>query len=473
MFHVVIHSKKPLFGNNLKTSPNFRPQFKIKSMNIEEIYEIYKKNPVVTTDSRNITNGCLFFSLKGETFDGNAFAEQAIALGAAFAVIDNPVTRTSVRDSKIKDRLILVNNVLQTLQNLATHHRRQFDIPVIAIAGSNGKTTTKELVASVMNSHYRTHFTKGNFNNHIGVPLTLLQLTESHEAAIIEIGANHQGETHDLCLILEPTHGVVTNMGKDHLEGFGGIEGVKKGNSEIYRWLAKNRKTVFVNEDEPFLKEWLPKEGLHKVFYHQTKTLSMLTPQYQARLDTAAPLLKVSFLDEKGTVLHINTQIVGDYNFANISTAVAIGKYFKVPGAKICQALSDYVPSMNRSQLLKHGEATVILDAYNANPSSLSLALKNLAQMPQTKKVAIIGDMFELGEESETEHAAIYDLAKSLNFNTLITVGQLFAKVPENTEGVFPNNQEAKEWFKNQNFDADTCILIKGSRGMKLEVLIG
>jgi UDP-N-acetylmuramoyl-tripeptide--D-alanyl-D-alanine ligase len=435
-------------------------------MNIEDIYEIFKIHPIVTTDSRNITEGCLFFALKGETFDGNAYAEKALEAGAAYAFIDNP-------DFKKNDRLILVENVLKTLQNLATYHRRQFDIPVIAIAGSNGKTTTKELVAAVMNSHYRTHFTKGNFNNHIGVPLTLLQLTADHEAAVIEIGANHQGETHDLCVILEPTHGVVTNMGKDHLEGFGGIEGVKKGNSEIYRWLAKNRKAVFVNEDEPFLKDWLPKQGLHKIFYHQTKTLSMAAPQYLARLDEAAPLLKVSFLDEKGTVLHVNTQIVGDYNFANISTALAIGKYFKVPGEKICKALSEYVPSMNRSQLLKYGEATVILDAYNANPSSLSLALKNLAQMPQPKKVAIIGDMFELGDESDVEHQAIYDLAKSLNFNTLITVGKLFAKVPSNTEGgIFATNIEAKEWFKSQNFDADTCILIKGSRGMKLEVLI-
>ena len=435
-------------------------------MNIEAIYEIFKTYPTVTTDSRSITEGCLFFALKGETFDGNTFAEKSIDNGAAFAFIDNP-------KFKKNDRCILVNDVLTTLQNLATHHRRQFDIPVIAIAGSNGKTTTKELVAAVMNSHYPTHFTKGNFNNHIGVPLTLLQLTKKHEAAVIEIGANHQGETHDLCVILEPTHGIVTNMGKDHLEGFGSIEGVKKGNSEIYRWLAANKKTVFVNEDEAFLMDWLPKEGLHKIFYHHTDNLSMDTPQYGARLDTAAPLLKVSFLDEKGEILHVDTQIVGDYNFANISTALAIGKYFKVPCKKIQKAISDYVPSMNRSQLTKYGEATVILDAYNANPSSLSLALKNLAQMPQSKKIAIIGDMFELGNESETEHQAIFDLAKSLNFNTLVTVGQLFAKVPNNTEGgVFPTNQEAKEWFKREHFDADTCILIKGSRGMKLEILL-
>ncbi len=435
-------------------------------MAIEEIYQIFKIHPIVTTDSRKITEGCLFFALKGETFDGNVFAQKALLDGAAFAIVDNPAYKTS-------DRMLLVDDVLTTLQNLATHHRRQFDIPMIAIAGSNGKTTTKELVAAVMNSHYNTHFTKGNFNNHIGVPLTLLQLTEDHEAAVIEIGANHQGETHDLCVILEPTHGVVTNMGKDHLEGFGGIEGVKKGNSEIYRWMAKHRGTVFVNEDEMYLQEWLPTEGLHKIFYHKSETLSMETPQYQARLDRAAPLLKVSFLDEKGHVLHIDTQIVGDYNFANISTALTIGKYFKVPAVKICQAISDYVPSMNRSQLTKYGAATVILDAYNANPSSLALALKNLAQMPQKKKVAIIGDMFEMGDESDAEHKEIYELAKSLNFNTLVTVGYAFAKTDSHTEGVsFNTNQAAKEWFKSQNFDAETCILIKGSRGMKLEILL-
>lgn len=434
-------------------------------MNIDEIYKIFRTNPIVTTDSRNITEGCLFFALKGETFDGNLFAQKALDEGAAFAIIDNP-------DFKQNDRFILVEDVLKTLQNLATHHRRQFDIPFIAIAGSNGKTTTKELVAAVMNSQYNTHFTKGNFNNHIGVPLTLLKLTEAQEAAVIEIGANHQGETHDLCVILEPTHGVVTNMGKDHLEGFGGIEGVKMGNSEIYRWLANNRGTVFVNEDEPFLKEWLPEEGLHKIFYHQNVNLSMSDPRYQARLDTAAPLLKVSFLSEKGEILQVDTHIVGDYNFANVMTAIAIGKYFKVPGRKISKAISEYVPSMNRSQLVKHGKATVILDAYNANPSSLSLALKSLAQMPQKNKIAIIGDMFELGEESDTEHKAVYDLAKSLNFNTLVAVGHAFAKIAVTTEGgIFESNKEAKEWFEKQHFDADTCILIKGSRGMKLEVL--
>ena len=438
-------------------------------MKIEAIYEIFKSNPIVTTDSRKITEGCLFFALKGENFDGNTFAEKAIELGAEKAIIDNP-------EYLKNDRCILVNDVLTTLQNLATHHRRQFDMPIIAIAGSNGKTTTKELVAAVMNSQYNTHFTKGNFNNHIGVPLTVLQLNEEHEAAVIEIGANHQGETHDLCVILEPTHGVVTNMGKDHLEGFGSIEGVKMGNSEIYRWLANHRGTVFVNGDEPFLQDWLPKEGLHKIYYHQTQELSMETPQYEARLDTSAPLLKVSFLDEKGKVLSVETQIVGDYNFANINTALAIGKYFKVPGHKISKALSAYLPSMNRSQLIKYSDATIILDAYNANPSSLSLALKNLAQMPQKKKIAIIGDMFELGDESDNEHKAIYELAKSLNFNTLVTVGKLFSKVIPNmphTEGsVFETTQAAKVWFENQHFDVDTCILIKGSRGMKLEVLL-
>jgi UDP-N-acetylmuramoyl-tripeptide--D-alanyl-D-alanine ligase len=440
-------------------------------MQLEALYQLFKKHPSVTTDSRQITEGCLFFALKGETFDGNTFAEQAIEKGAAYAIIDDARLKTN-------DRLILVENVLSTLQSLATHHRHQFDIPVIAIAGSNGKTTTKELVAAVMSSHYQTHYTKGNFNNHIGVPLTLLQLTDEHEVAIIEIGANHQGETHDLCVILEPTHGVVTNMGKDHLEGFGGIEGVKKGNSEIYRWLAAHRGTVFVNEDEPFLQDWLPTEGLRKIFYRHADMPVLQTPQYEARLDSVAPLLSISFVDEKGEMLHAKTQIVGAYNFANILTAIAIGKYFKVPAWKIRNAVANYVPSMNRSQLLKYGEATVILDAYNANPSSLALALKNLAQMPQPKKTAIIGDMFELGEEAAAEHLAILNLAKSLNFNQIVVVGENFKQQYIASDShppavlSFGKTTEAKDWFLTQAFDADTCLLIKGSRGMRLESLL-
>lgn len=438
-------------------------------MNIEEIYKIFKKqHQKITTDSRKIEKGIIFWALKGDNFDGNKFADTALAEGAAYAVVDNPSVATSPKH-------ILVEDTLKALQNLATHHRRQFDMPIICIAGSNGKTTTKELVAAVMSSHYDTHFTRGNFNNHIGVPLTLLQLNAEHEAAIIEIGANHLHETHELCCIAEPTHGLVTNMGKDHLEGFGSFEGVLKANSEIYEWLAQNRKTVFVNEDEPYLKECLPAEGLHKIFYQRTETLSMQTPQYQARLESADPFLKISFQDENGDTLTLQTQIVGEYNFANILTAIAIGKYFKVPAFKIRNAISSYVPSMNRSQLLKHASgATIILDAYNANPSSMLSALKSFAKLSQPNKVAIIGDMLEMGEASAQEHRDMQEFAKSLNFNKIIFVGKEFGAVYEAADNTlyFDKNTDAKAWFEQQQFDENTAIFLKGSRGIKLEIIV-
>ena len=458
----------------------------------EELYQIFQKHPSVTTDTRRITEGSIFFALKGDTFDGNTFAERALELGAAYAVIDNP-------DFQKNERIYLVDNVLTALQDLARHHRRQFDIPFIAITGSNGKTTTKELVAAVMNTRYNTLFTKGNFNNHIGVPLTLLQVTDDHEAAIIEMGANHQGEIDLLCRIAEPTHGLITNIGKAHLEGFGGIEGVKKGKSEMYRWLAAHNGTLFINESEAFLQDLAPVNA-RKIFYRHVENPSKHTPQYEVRLDSVDPFLNLSFLSERGEIMPIHTQIVGIYNFNNIMTAIAVGKYFKVPTIRIQKAITNFVPEMNRSQVVKYGEATLILDAYNANPSSMRQALLNLAAMPQAKKVAIIGDMRELGEESPAEHLEILNLAKSLNFNNLVTVGTEFGRFYtegssnfgfqisdvgktsseirnhkseiENTEGShFSTNLEAKEWFKNQSFDSDTCILIKGSRGMKLEVL--
>jgi UDP-N-acetylmuramoyl-tripeptide--D-alanyl-D-alanine ligase len=439
----------------------------------EQLYSFFQKYPVVTTDTRQIRGGAIFFALKGETFDGNTFAERALELGAAFAVIDNP-------EYQKNERLLLVNDVLTALQDLARHHRRQFDIPFIAITGSNGKTTTKELVAAVMNKRYNTLFTKGNFNNHIGVPLTLLKVTDKHEAAIIEMGANHQGEIDLLCSIAEPTHGLITNIGKAHLEGFGGIEGVKKGKSEMYRWLAAHKGTLFINESEFFLKELAPRKA-KKVLYSRSEDLTA-PPQYKARLDAVDPFLSLSFLNRMGNIVSVQTQIVGIYNFNNILTAIAVGKYFKVPATKIQQAIADFVPEMNRSQVVKYGEATLILDAYNANPSSMRQALLNLAAMPQAKKVAIIGDMRELGAESAAEHIEILTLAQSLKFTELVTVGNDFghahASNVQNTEGGisspekhFVTNLEAKEWFKNQTFDKNTCILIKGSRGMKLEVL--
>jgi UDP-N-acetylmuramoyl-tripeptide--D-alanyl-D-alanine ligase len=435
-------------------------------MMIENLYKIFQQHPHIVTDSRRITAGCLFFALKGETFDGNAFAEKAIIDGAAYAIIDNA-------DFKKTEQYILVEDVLRTLQQLATHHRRQFDFPVIGIAGSNGKTTTKELVSAVMSKQYNAHFTKGNLNNHIGVPLTLLELHEDHEVAIVEMGANHQEELWELCEIAEPTHGLITNIGKEHLEGFGGLEGVKKGESEIYHWLSKHNGTVFVNDDEEFLQELLPKHGLHIVNYQRHHAPSLENMPYEITLESAEPYLKVGFLNVKGEMLHAQSHLIGEYNFGNLSTAIAIGKYFKVPSSKIKEAIENYTPSMNRSQVLtlKNG-TTIILDAYNANPTSMQHALRSLAKMPQKNKIAIIGDMFELGEYSENEHQETLDIAKSLKFKELVTVGKQFFEV--NTEGglKFEKTEEAKDWFQKKRFGKATCILIKASRSMRLETLL-
>lgn len=438
---------------------------------IETLYSIFQQYQTVTTDSRHITEGCIFFALKGDNFDGNQFAEKALASGAICAVVDNP-------DVKKDDRYILVDDVLTTLQDLARYHRRQFYFPVIAITGSNGKTTTKELIAAVMSTRYNTHYTKGNLNNHIGVPLTLLQLNVEHEVAIIEMGANHQGEIDLLCRIAEPTHGLVTNMGKAHLEGFGGVEGVRKGKSEMYRWLAAHHGTIFLNEDEPFLKDYIPYDA-RIVSYCRSNCPSLTTPQYEVTSESSEGFLKVGFLNSKGQMLHALTNLIGEYNFANVATAVAIGKYFKVPTIRVKEAIENYVPSMNRSQLVNYKEGViVIMDAYNANPTSMRHALLNLAKMSQACKVALIGDMRELGQESYQEHQDILTLAQSLHFNILATVGTEFGKVHQistvnaSSEYHFETNSDAKNWFQNLSLKSDTCVLIKGSRGMRLETLL-
>ncbi len=429
-----------------------------------DLYQIFLKNSVVCIDSRKIKSGCIFFALKGENFNGNTFAKQAIEIGAAYAVIDEAAYQ-------LDEKYILVNDVLTALQKLAQHHRRRFNFPVIAITGSNGKTTTKELCAAVMNIQYRTLFTQGNLNNHIGVPLTLLQLTDTHEAAIIEMGANHQGEIDFLCRLAEPTHGLITNIGKAHLEGFGGLKGVKRGKSEMYRWLAANGGTIFVNESERFLKNLVPKNTSY-IGYKQSQRLNKTGKNCEVRLQKITPFLSAVFFDEKENLQQIETQLIGVYNFFNLLTAICIGKYFKVSGEKIKKSLSEYIPNMNRSQILYRSDgATIILDAYNANPSSMQPALLNLKTMSQKNKIAIIGDMFELGPESVVEHQNLLNFAKTLDFNLLITVGKNFAQTGGN-RFYFETTEAAQKWFAGQIFDTDTCILIKGSRGMHLETLL-
>jgi UDP-N-acetylmuramoyl-tripeptide--D-alanyl-D-alanine ligase len=429
---------------------------------IDILYHLYTLHPNVVTDSRKITKDCLFFALKGDNFNGNQYAEAALKQGASFAIIDDLQYKSS-------ENCLVVKDVLTTLQNLARHHRRQFDIPVIAITGSNGKTTTKELMASVMESHYPTHYTKGNLNNHIGVPLTLLSMTHNAEVAIIEMGANHQLEIDALCHIAEPTHGLITNIGKAHLEGFGGFEGVIKGKSEMYKYLNSHKGTVFVNLDEPILAD-LSKDIVRKIRYKSSEDLRMTHPEIEAKLTANEPFLVVDFLSETGEVVTVNTQLIGEYNFNNIMTAIAVGKYFKVPASKIKTSLEQYIPANNRSQVMEYKGAKLILDAYNANPSSMRLALLNLSNIHATNKVAILGEMRELGQESEKEHQEIFDLAQSLGFDTLVTIGTQFGKADKSTHH-FDTTPSAKIWFDTQSFEGHT-LLIKGSRGMQLETLI-
>lgn len=430
---------------------------------IEFIYSLFQKHPKVITDSRKIEDGCLFFALKGDRFNGNEYADEAIQKGAAYAIIDEEKYQKG-------DKTILVDDVLATLQRLATFHRRRMLIPIIGITGSNGKTTTKELISAVLNSQYYCHFTKGNFNNHIGVPLTLLELTSDHEVAIIEMGANHVGEINLLCKIAEPTHGLITNIGKAHLEGFGGIEGVKKGKSELYKFIKWQNGVAFVNMDEPFLTKL--SEGISKrVFYKKSKKPDLAEAPYETILFEESPFVKVGFLDNNNELVTIQSQLIGHYNFNNIMTAISIGRYFRVRPKRIKEAIENYISSNNRSQLVDKGTNTFILDAYNANPTSMKNAIAAFGQINANKKIAILGDMLELGEFSKDEHEKIIQQAIDLNLEQIILVGNEFGKVQINGVQHFENVNDLKEWFSKQDFQ-ETHFLLKGSRGIRLEQLL-
>jgi UDP-N-acetylmuramoyl-tripeptide--D-alanyl-D-alanine ligase len=437
-------------------------------ISIPELYAIYRQHPIVCTDTRQLTPGCIFFALKGENFDGKEFAKQALEQGAAYAIIDDAAFRKN-------DKYLLVPNALKALQNLATHHRRHFDIPIIAIGGSNGKTTTKELVASVLASHYPCHSTKGNLNNHIGVPLTLLAMPDETEVAVIEMGANQPGDIALLCEIAHPTHGLLTNIGKEHLEGFGSLEGVKKAEGELYRYLAQHNGWAFVNLSEKYLPA-MTRRHRRKIGYARTETLLAKEDEetIKVMLTGEAPFIRAAFLsDESGSVVEVQTQLIGRHNFSNVMTAIALGIYFKVPAEKIKSALENYVPSNNRSQLLQRGSNTIFLDAYNANPSSMRPALESLRAMPGERKVAILGDMLELGAESRKEHEAILRFAAQQKPDVLALVGPEFGRTNFKKFGAlhFPDTAAAKKWFDQQHFE-NSLILIKGSRGMRLEQLV-
>ena len=438
----------------------------MKTMNTQELYELYLKHPRVAIDSRKVESGSLFFAIKGERFDGNQFADTALAAGAAYAIVDDPAVASGNRN-----RCILVNDSLQALQELARHHRRQFFIPVIAITGSNGKTTTKELLAAVLRSHYRLHYTQGNLNNHIGVPLTLLAMPPGLEVAIIEMGANHQMEIDFLCRIAEPSHGLITNIGKAHLEGFGGIEGVKKGKSELYRFLAEVDGMAFVNRDERFL-ESLAAPVKKKVFYRRSEHPSLSERDLEVKLLDTRPFVRVAFIDKEGKAYQVNSHLIGAYNFNNIMTAVAVGKYFKVPCEKIVRAIEAYIPANMRSQIVERGGNTFVLDAYNANPSSMREAILTFAAMEGQPKIVILGDMLELGEDSLPEHERIAELVAQQGLDDAVFVGPEFEK-PARSAGFrhFSDVAALKLWFDVQHF-RDCHFLIKGSRGIGLEAVL-
>jgi UDP-N-acetylmuramoyl-tripeptide--D-alanyl-D-alanine ligase len=424
-------------------------------MEITQLYQHFLECTGISTDTRKIQPGSMFVALKGDNFDANAFAAEAIAKGAAYAVIDDAQYQTA-------DNLLLVEDTLTALQQLAQHHRRQLGLPVIGLTGSNGKTTTKELINAVLSRQYNTKATVGNLNNHIGVPLTLLSFSAETEIGIVEMGANHQKEIELLCSVAEPNFGYITNFGKAHLEGFGGFEGVIIGKSELYNYLKDNTKTAFVNLDDPIQAE-------------KTATL----PRFTFSSDNYDGNIKVSNIEANPMVsliyndLHIQSHLIGSYNAANISAAIAIGNYFKVPDNQIKAAIEGYIPSNNRSQLMEHNGNTIIMDAYNANPSSMAAAVANFQQLDKQRKTAILGDMFELGEESSEEHRRIIMLLSAQTDIEVYFVGKDFYynRIEKKNLHFHMTFEALKNDLSNTKFTKNT-ILIKGSRGMALERIL-
>ena len=424
-------------------------------MQIQDLYSIFLLHPSIQTDTRKLQPGDLFFALRGPSFNGNLFAKQALDAGAAYVVIDEPITFAD-------DRLIETTGVLQTLQDLAKYHRQQFTIPFLAITGSNGKTTTKELVSEVLATTFKTSTTKGNLNNHIGVPLTILSIQKDAEVAVIEMGANHQKEIEGYCRYTMPTHGIITNCGKAHLEGFGGEEGVKKGKGELFDYLRLNGGTAFIMNDYGYLQEM--SKGIPVI-----KTYGTAEADIAGVADKTAGFLQVEMT--KGTTIKkIATNLVGEYNLPNVLAAVAVGKYFMVTDVAIKNALTSYVPSNSRSQMIERGTNKIILDAYNANPTSMKAAIENFAKMEGANKILLLGGMMELGTESIAEHEAIVKLIDENKWKAVVLVGGDFAKI-KHGHLYFPNYAEAKEWLDEQHLE-NSKLLVKGSRSMQMEKVV-
>lgn len=435
---------------------------------IDALYAHYLQHSQVTTDSRSVPTGSLFFALKGERFDGNQYAQKAITLGAAFAVVDDPDVAT-----QIGAKALLVPDGLKALQQLAHHHRLQLKMPILAITGSNGKTTSKELVASVMSQQYKVHFTAGNFNNHIGLPLTILQIGPDIEMAILEMGANHQGEIAELSRIAAPTHGLITNIGEAHLEGFGGIEGVKIGKGELYHYLAENGGVAFVNLDSEHLPTMAREAGIERsINYLSSEQPTLMQPAIETKLLATSPNVVVAIINNDGNLLTAHTNLPGIHNFENVKTAVAVGKYFKVPPVKIVAGLEGYLPENNRSQRISLNGINFFLDAYNANPSSVAASLKAFVEMCPAPRTAILGDMLELGDVSPAAHLRIATLAMDLGLDQVVLVGPLYAKAAQALNFPhFPDAASVKKWFWEQDIKGHT-VFIKASRSIQLETLL-
>lgn len=423
-------------------------------MNIQALYKLFLSSTGITTDTRKIEKGNLFFALKGENFNGNEFALPALNAGANFAIVDETIEENH--------QLIKVNSVLETLQELAKFHLEQFKVPVLAITGSNGKTTTKELIHAVVSKKFKTYTTKGNFNNHIGIPLTILSVKSDAEFVIIEMGANHLGEIASYCRIVQPDYGIITNCGKAHLEGFGSEEGVRKGKGELYDYLREHMGGAFVYNEAPYLRDMA--RGIASIITYGVSPSCAISGNIYGTDEK----LSIQLNNAEKTIIH--TQLIGQYNLPNVLAAITVGRFFGIGLDDIKNAIEAYTPTNSRSQLVEKYGAKIILDAYNANPSSMKTAIENLIKIPHGRKVLMIGSMAELGDATSQEHLHIIELIRSAKWDHVVLVGPHFATYSSEFM-YFKNAEEAKEWFKNIDWTG-AYILVKGSRSQEMEKII-
>ena len=423
-------------------------------MSIIDLYDLFIHNPQITTDSRNCPKGSIFFALKGDKFDGNQYAGKALASGCVYAVIDNP-------DYYIGERTILVDNVLKTLQQLAHHHRKVLGLPIIGITGTNGKTTTKELLAAVLSTKFNLLYTEGNFNNHIGVPLTLLRLTHDHEMAVIEMGASHPGDIKELVDIVHPNYGIITNVGRAHLEGFGSFEGVIRTKGELYDYIRRSKGKIFIKKENEYLQSIA--KGIEQITYGNGDDAFA-----SGQVVSCDPFLVFNW-KQQGKLHTVETHIIGSYNLDNVLAAVAVGRFFKIPAERISRAIAAYEPANNRSQFKKTDNNELIIDAYNANPSSMKVALDNFITMPVQPKAIILGDMRELGPTSDELHAEVVAQIKKGQFDKVFLCGEHFSKVGKEFSP-FATTEAMVEELRKQPLKG-YHILIKGSHSMGLEKL--